>query len=45
MTSTPEAVRTAADRLFEAAVSGTPTAPIRDLLAEGDVAAAYAVQA
>lgn len=44
MTSTPEAVRAAADRLYEAAASGTPTAPIRDLLAEGDVAAAYAVQ-
>lgn len=44
MTSTPEAVRAAADRLHEAAVSGTPTAPIRDLLAAGDVAAAYAVQ-
>ena len=44
MTSAPQAIRAAADRLFEAATSGRPTAPIRDLIAEGDVAAAYAVQ-
>ena len=44
--STPtQAIQAAADRLHEAAVSGRPTAPIRDLLAEGDVDAAYAVQA
>jgi len=45
MTSTAEAVRAAADRLHQAAASGKPTAPIRDLLGDGDVAAAYAVQA
>ncbi|MER2605962.1 MAG: fumarylacetoacetate hydrolase family protein [Siculibacillus sp.] len=45
MTTSPEAIRDAADRLHEAAVTGRPTAPIRDLLAPGDVAAAYAVQA
>ncbi|MFA5122583.1 2-keto-4-pentenoate hydratase [Zavarzinia sp.] len=44
MTSSAEAIREAADRLHAAAVSGTPTGPIRDLLAPGDVAAAYAVQ-
>ncbi len=43
--STPtQAIQAAADRLYEAATSGTPTAPIRDLLEAGDVAAAYAVQ-
>ncbi len=44
MTSSAEAIREAADRLHAAAASGTPTGPIRDLLAPGDVAAAYAVQ-
>lgn len=44
MTTSPEAVREAADRLHAAALTGVPTAPIRDLLAAGDVAAAYAVQ-
>ncbi|WP_427975119.1 2-keto-4-pentenoate hydratase [Acidocella sp.] len=35
----------AADTLFEAARSGVPAAPIRTLLAEGDLDGAYAVQA
>ncbi|WP_377267172.1 2-keto-4-pentenoate hydratase [Peterkaempfera sp. SMS 1(5)a] len=38
------AVRKAADALAEAARSGVPCAPVRDLLADGDVAEAYAVQ-
>ena len=33
-----------AERLRTAAESGIPTAPIRDDIAEGDVAAAYAIQ-
>lgn len=45
---TDHAIRTAADRLFEAQRSGTACDPVRDLLATGDVAAdlaaAYAVQ-
>ncbi len=44
MTTSSEAIREAADRLHAAAKSGTPTAPIRDLLEAGDAAAAYAVQ-
>lgn len=42
--SSPEAIRTAAGLLFEAARTGVPCAPVRSLLAEGDVASAYAVQ-
>ncbi|MDD2705839.1 MAG: fumarylacetoacetate hydrolase family protein [Acidocella sp.] len=38
-------IRQASDLLFEAARRGVPVAPIRTLLAEGDVEAAYAVQA
>ncbi|MFJ4876474.1 2-keto-4-pentenoate hydratase [Streptomyces sp. NPDC088745] len=34
----------AADRLDEARSTGVPTAPVRDLLPPGDLAAAYAVQ-
>ena len=45
MTTSPQAIREAADRLHAAATTGVPTAPIRDLLEAGDVAAAYAVQA
>lgn len=37
-------IQAAADRLWQAWASNTPGAPIRDLLDEGDVAAAYAVQ-
>lgn len=37
-------IEEAADRLWQAWQSGTPAAPIRDLLDEGDVDAAYAVQ-
>ncbi|WP_436774613.1 2-keto-4-pentenoate hydratase [Yinghuangia sp. YIM S09857] len=42
--SADEAVRAAAKRLREAADSGVPCAPVRDLIAPGDLAAAYAVQ-
>ncbi len=42
--ATQAAIREAADRLHAAAANGTPTGPIRDLLREGDVDAAYAVQ-
>jgi 2-keto-4-pentenoate hydratase len=35
----------AADRLSQAATSGTPCRPVRDLIGTDDVAAAYAVQA
>ncbi len=45
MITSPQAIREAADRLHAAATSRIPTAPIRDLLAPGDVEAAYAVQA
>ncbi|MCE1235228.1 MAG: fumarylacetoacetate hydrolase family protein [Hyphomicrobiales bacterium] len=44
MTTPMPAIQAAADRLHEAATTGKPTAPIRDLLEAGDVAAAYAVQ-
>ena len=37
-------VRQAAERLQQAAASGKPCAPVRDLIAADDVAAAYAVQ-
>ena len=43
--SSQELIRQAADLLFEAARSGVPAAPIRTLLADGDLDAAYAVQA
>lgn len=43
--SSQEVIKQAADALFGAAASGEPVAPIRTLLAEGDVEAAYAVQA
>jgi 2-keto-4-pentenoate hydratase len=38
-------IETAAERLHQAALSGLPCAPVRDLLPAGDLAAAYAVQA
>lgn len=38
------AIIEAANRLYEAGVSGTPCAPVRDLLPTGDVQAAYEVQ-
>lgn len=44
MTSSPQAIEKAATRLMEAAKSGQPCEPIREILAEGDVAGAYAVQ-
>lgn len=44
MNTPREAISEAADRLHEAALQGVPTAPIRDLLAAGDIEAAYAVQ-
>jgi 2-keto-4-pentenoate hydratase len=37
-------IKDVADRLFHAAESGQAIAPVRDLLPEGDVAAAYRVQ-
>ena len=44
-TSTPtDAVRTAADRLLDAARSGTPCDPVRALLPDTTVATGYAVQ-
>lgn len=45
MSTSAEAIREAADRLHAAAISGVPTAPVRDLLVAGDTDAAYAVQA
>jgi 2-keto-4-pentenoate hydratase len=44
MESSQQNIDKAAAMLRQAAESGTPCAPVRDLLAEGDVAAAYAVQ-
>lgn len=37
-------IQEAADRLWTAAQTGVPCAPVRDLIGEADVAAAYAVQ-
>jgi len=42
---TRESIVAAADRLSEAAASGKPCPPVRDLVGSDDVAAAYAVQA
>ncbi|HYG88795.1 MAG TPA: fumarylacetoacetate hydrolase family protein [Azospirillum sp.] len=44
MDTTQKHIQTAADRLLEAQRTGVPCAPIRDLMVEGDLAAAYAVQ-
>jgi 2-keto-4-pentenoate hydratase len=44
LTTITRAVRTAFERLDEAARSGIPCAPVRDLIGESDVDAAYAVQ-
>jgi len=44
MTTSAQAIREAAERLHQAATTGTPCAPVRDILAAGDVAAAYEVQ-
>ncbi|NDZ78628.1 2-keto-4-pentenoate hydratase [Streptomyces sp. SID10853] len=42
--SAPEAVREAADALARAERTGIPCPPVRDLVAAGDIVAAYAVQ-
>ncbi len=42
--TSPENIETAAARLREAARTRTPCAPVRDVIAEGDLAGAYAVQ-
>ncbi len=42
--TTPDNIQKAADALYNAAHTGTPSAPIRDLLATGDLEAAYTVQ-
>ena len=44
MSTTEKNISHAAARLREAAATGSPCAPIRDLLNDGDIAAAYAVQ-
>lgn len=44
MTATSEATLDAADRLVQAARSGVPAHPVRDILGSTDIAAAYAVQ-
>jgi 2-keto-4-pentenoate hydratase len=41
--ATPETIQEAADRLWTAATSGEPCAPVRDLIAADDVEGAYAV--
>lgn len=44
MTTRQDNIAAAAQRLWDAACTGTPCAPIRDLLDDGDIDAAYAVQ-
>lgn len=44
MTSSNDAIQKAANQLLAAAKSGQPCNPVREILAEGDVAGAYAVQ-
>lgn len=44
MTTSDETIRQAADRLRQAAETGRPCAPVRDLIGETDLDAAYAVQ-
>jgi 2-keto-4-pentenoate hydratase len=44
VTATDDSVRFAAQRLQEAAVSGTPCEPVRDLLGSSDLRLAYRVQ-
>jgi 2-keto-4-pentenoate hydratase len=41
--ATPDTIQEAADRLWQAATSGEPCAPVRDLIAADDVEGAYAV--
>lgn len=45
MTTPPDVIQQAADRLHAAAQSGVPCAPIRDSLTGVDIDAAYAIQA
>ncbi|MDR6910777.1 2-keto-4-pentenoate hydratase [Rhodococcus fascians] len=44
MTVEPELIEKAAERLMGAALSGTPCAPVRDLIGPADIDAAYLVQ-
>ena len=44
MSTAPDIVATAADRLWEAHATGRPCAPVRDIIGSTDVALAYAVQ-
>jgi 2-keto-4-pentenoate hydratase len=43
-TPTPDLLEAAARRLTDAAISGKPTPPVRDIIGSADVDAAYAVQ-
>ncbi len=44
MTTSHENIEEAARRLWDAARTGTPCAPVRELIEDGDIDAAYAVQ-
>lgn len=44
MTTSPQNMQAAADRLWQAARSGVACDPVRDLIADGDLDGAYAIQ-